>query len=189
MPDDQLPPPGAESDKAQRYVDSLIRLIGNEKVLVTQTDLKRYNSPSMEDHYRINLKDYDIELSHNKNPETSEETYIMIFNSIGLIDPQNPQPVVLAYVHLEMAHFMRLKQAADSQIEKIRKAKEEARFKATMQPIEQLLDQMGNDTPPPPHQPSSSQPEQPQSGQLQPQTAPTSPAPEQKTDEENSVNF
>jgi hypothetical protein len=141
MPDQKthLPPPGADESKAQRYVDTLADLLEKDKVNVTQTDLSRFNSVSMEDHYRINLHDYDVELSHNKNSDTGEETFIMIFNSINKFEVGNPKPVILAYMRLTSEQFMKLKQASDNQIELARKKAEEERFNQTMAPVDQLL--------------------------------------------------
>src|SRR5579884_1003285 len=164
MPDEKtLTPPGGDSKQAQRYIDTLSELIKADKITVSQTDLSRFNSPSMEDHYRIDLQHYDAELSHNKNPETGEETFILIFNSINKFDNENPKPVILSYLRLTDEQFLKLKQAADNQLEKFRQVQEEERFTTTMAPIDQMLSQLGagnstiKSTPPPPPAPEKPQ--------------------------------
>ena len=149
MPDQKpnLPPPGGDEKKAQHYVDTLTSLISNDKVSVTQTDLSRFNSVSMEDHYRIDLHDYDAELSHNKNPDTGEETFVMIFNSINKFDMGSPKPIILAYMRLTSDQFMNIKQVSDEQIERTRKRAEEERFNDTMAPVDHLLNQLSGGSP------------------------------------------
>lgn len=143
MPQDNtLLPPGADSDKAEKYVAALVDLVSQDKLIVTQTDLSRFNSSSMEDHYRVNLEDYDVELSHNRNSETKEETFIMIFNSISKFDNAEPKPLILSYMHLTSEQYLKLKEVADAQIERNKKKEEEQRFLKTMEPVDALLDQL-----------------------------------------------
>lgn len=136
------PPPSGDPKKADRYVSQLIELIDTDKLLVSHTDLARFDPTSLQDHYRLDLKDYEVEVSHTKQPDSGKDFYIILFNNLKYISQQCTEKIILAYIHLSESQFKNFKSAADKQLEKIKKAEEEKRFKEAMSPIDEILDEL-----------------------------------------------
>lgn len=133
-------PPIGDSQKAEKYIAWLTDLISKDKLLVNHSDLKKFDISCMEDHYRVNLKDYEVEVSHSKHPETSADMFVLLFNSLQSSTTSSRS--ILAFVYLTKEQFLKFKVVADDQIERIRKAAEEKRFKEAMHPIDNLLEQI-----------------------------------------------
>jgi len=96
----------------------------------------------MEEHYRIDLSQYDVEISHSKHPKSGEDIYTMIFNNLTQLgENRDLQRVILAFIHLDKKQFEQFKDAADSQIQRKWQEEEEKRFKDVMAPVDQLLKQ------------------------------------------------
>lgn len=142
---DQKPPQGDHS-KAEEYISKLIKLISLDRVKVVKTDLKKFDPTTLQNHYRIDLAEYQIEVSHSKDPNSGKDSYVMVFTNISKINSENNpnQKIILAYMHLNPDQFHRLKEEAESQIEKIRKEEEQKRFNEAIQPIDQALENLEN---------------------------------------------
>lgn len=143
-PQPQLPPPPkGDSTKADQYTKRLIKLITENKVTVFHTDLKKFDLSSLQDHYRIDLGDYEVEVSHSKQPDTGKDFYVMLFNNLKRVQQDGNScinKVILAYTHLTETQFKNFKEAALDQLERIHKAEEAKRFKQALAPIDQLLE-------------------------------------------------
>lgn len=135
-------PPNGDSQKAEKYVAWLCDLINKDKLLVNHSDLKKFELTCMEDHYRVDLTNYEVEISHSKHPETSADMFVMLFNSLQPDTNPVSSRSILAFVYLTKEQFLKFKVVADDQIERIRKAAEEKRFKEAMEPINNILEQI-----------------------------------------------
>lgn len=136
------PPPAGDGEKAEKYLKQLIELINKNKLSVHHTDLDKFDATSIEDHYRMDLENYDVEINHSKQPDTGQDFYVMLFNNIKKIEDQGEScinKVILAYTHLTQSQFEDFKDAAEASIERIRKAKEAKRFASQMNPIDKIL--------------------------------------------------
>lgn len=137
-----LPPPSGDPEKADHYICKLIELINSDKLAISQTDLSKFDPTSLQNHYRLDLKDYGVEVSHTKQPDSGKDFYIILFNNLKYISGQCTERVILAYMHLTEAQFKSFKSASDKQLERKRKEAEEKRLKEAMAPIDQVLEQL-----------------------------------------------
>lgn len=146
MPEPSAPnlsvPPLGDSAKADRYVASLVKLIEKDRVKVIQTDLSRFDLSSMQNHYRIELGGYDVEISHSIQTETNKDFYTMLFNSIRHVQEGESDKVVLAYIHLNDSQFARFKASADEYLERRQREADASRFTEVMAPIDDVLNTM-----------------------------------------------
>lgn len=140
----ELPPPSGDPGKADRYLTQLIELINADKLTVSHTDLSKFDPTSLQDHYRLNLKDYEVEVSHNKQPDSGKDFYVILFNNLKYISEQCTEKIILAYMHLSEDQFKRFKSASVEQIERKRKEAEEKRLKEAMTPIDQALEELAS---------------------------------------------
>lgn len=143
-------PPLGDPEKADRYIASLVRLIAKDKVALTHTDLNRFDVTTMQNHYRVDLGDYDVELSHSVQPETNKDFYTIIFNNLTRLQDGKSDKVVLGYIHLTDEQYGRFKIAADEYLDRRRKEADKDRFAENIAPIEQLLDHLDPESAPPP---------------------------------------
>lgn len=141
---DQLPPPSADSKKAHKYIAQLVDLINTDKLLVSQTDLSKFDPTSLQNHYRVNLDDYEIEVSHTKQADSGQDFYIMLFNNLKRIYGDASKKVILAYMHLTQEQFNNFKDVSDKQLAQKAKEAEEKRFTEVMEPIDQALANLSN---------------------------------------------
>lgn len=155
-PDHKTPPRG-DFEKAEKYVNQLVELINQNKIHAIRTDLKKFDPSSLQSHYIIGLTEYQIEISHSKQPNSGKDSYVMIFNNLKKIAEGSGEKVILAYIYLNDAQFAKFKIVADRQIEEKRRAEEAIRFKEAMAPIDNVLNQASS---------------QPSSESLEPPTAP-----------------
>lgn len=139
MPDAEQTPPKGDLESAEKYISQLVDLIVQNKIEVYRTDLKKFDPTTLQDHYSVNLKNYQIEISHSKHPESSKSSYVMIFNNLANLSSGSREKVILGYVYLPDALFLKFKIAADGQLEAKRRAEEEKRFNEAVEPIDQLL--------------------------------------------------
>lgn len=136
-------PPQGDYQKAEEYVSKLAKLISLDKLHVVKTDLQKFDPTSLQNHYRIDLTDYNIEVSHSKDSNSGKDSYIMIFTNVSKINAGSlNQKVILAYLHLTQNQYQRFTEEADDQLEKIRKLEEEKRFTEAAEPIEKILDNL-----------------------------------------------
>jgi hypothetical protein len=139
-----LPPPTADPQVAAKYVDWLTELINKDKITVNHSDLTKFSVDCMEDHYRIGLEGYDVELSHSKHPKSGEDIYTMIFNNLAQLGGSQAQRVILAYIHLTKAQFEKFKSASDTQMHRKWREAEDKRFKEAMSPIDEVLEKISS---------------------------------------------
>lgn len=135
-------PPLGDFKKAQDYINKLVRLISQDKLKVVRTDLKRFDPTTLQNHYRLDLRDYQIEVSHSKDPNSGKDSYVMVFTNLATLsqNPETNQKVILAYLHLNQDLFGRFKNCAEEQLEKVRRLEEEKRFNQVMEPINRVLE-------------------------------------------------
>lgn len=138
---DQETPPKGDIEKAEKYINQLIDLLNQRKIEVYHTDLTKFDPTSLQDHYSVSLKDYQIEISHSKHKNTDKNSYVMIFNNLKNISEGTGEKVILAYIYLADSQFSKFKIVADRQIEERRRVEEEKRFKQALAPIDSLLDE------------------------------------------------
>lgn len=139
-------PPKGDFEKAEKYINQLIEFLNQKKLEVFHTDLKKFDPSSLQNHYTISLKDYQIEISHSRHQETGKNSYVMIFNNLKNLAEGKGEKVILAYIYLADSQFSKFKIVADRQIEEKRRLEEEKRFKEALTPIDNLLDQVAEDT-------------------------------------------
>lgn len=135
-------PPRGDFETAEKYINQLVDLLNERKIEVDHTDLKRFDPTTLQDHYTISLSEYQIEISHSKQPDSGKDSFVMIFNNMKQIAEGSGAKVILAYIYLADSQFSRFKIVADHYISEKRKIEEERRFKEALQPIDQLLDQV-----------------------------------------------
>lgn len=136
---DQLPPPSGDPEQADRYISQLINLISKDQLTVSHTDLAKFDPTLLQDHYRLELKDYEVEVSHSKQPDSGKDFYVILFNNLKYINEQHSEKVILAYMHLNEHQFKSFKSAVEEQTERKKKALEEKRLNEAMSPIDQAL--------------------------------------------------
>lgn len=137
-----LPPPIGSPQQAEMYLQKLTELIKANKLVVSHTDLQKFDLASIQDHYKMDLESYEIEVSHSKQPDTGKDFYILLFNNIRKIQNNEEscsEKVILAYIHLTVEQFNSFKSAADEWLERRRIEEEAKRFKEAMDPIDKVL--------------------------------------------------
>ncbi len=132
-------PPRGDFETAEKYINQLVDLLNERKIEVDHTDLKRFDPTTLQDHYTISLSEYQIEISHSKQPDSGKDSYVMIFNNMKQIAEGSGAKVILAYIYLADSQFSRFKIVADHYIAEKRRVEEEKRFKEALEPIDQLL--------------------------------------------------
>lgn len=142
-------PPSGDTKKAQKYIDKLVDFLDSEKIMAVQTDLAQFDPNSFQDHYRVDLKNYHIEISHSKLPNSGEDVYMMVFTNLQKIRDERlagkeyTNKVILAYTKLTPQQFHQFKTAVQKQIEIIKKREEQKRFDDALKPIDELLENPG----------------------------------------------
>ncbi|MDO8569960.1 MAG: hypothetical protein Q7R97_00040 [Candidatus Daviesbacteria bacterium] len=139
-----LPPPSGSPEQAQKYLEKLIGLLDQEKVLVTHTDLSKLDPSSLQDHYYITLNDYHVEVSHTKKADTGEDFYVLLFNNLKQVRDGCSEKVILAYMNFTSEQFEEFKKSAKVQLDKIKAREDAKRFAEAMEPIDQALENLNN---------------------------------------------
>lgn len=139
-----LAPPSGGPEQAQRYLEKLIKLINQEKIIVAHTDLSKIDPSSLQDHYYITLNDYHIEISHNKKADTGEDFYILLFNNLKQIRDGCSEKVILAFMNLTEGQFEEFKETAKVQMDTIKAREDARRFADAVAPIDQVLENLEN---------------------------------------------
>lgn len=137
-----LPPPSGDPNQAVKYVNQLIQLVDTDKLDVVHTDLSKFDPTSLQDHYSMELKDYKVEVSHSKYPNSGKDSYVILFTNIKHVVSGNSEKIILAYLHLDDSQFNSLKKSFSSQIDRKRREEEEKRLKEAMTPIDKILEQL-----------------------------------------------
>lgn len=135
-------PPKGDEAKGEKYIADLIRLLENGKIQVYKTDLSQFNPSSLQSHYRIDLDDFQIEISHSTHLETGSHSYVIIFNNLKKIADGNTGKAILAYIHLNETQYVRFHKAAEVQIEKLQKIENEKRFLQAVRPFDDKIAQL-----------------------------------------------
>lgn len=137
-----LPPPSGDPDQAEKYVNQLTQLVNNDQLNVIHTDLAKFDPSSLQDHYSLDLKEYRVEVSHSKHPNSGNDSYVILFTNIKKLAEGSTEKIILAYMHIDENQFHSLKKSFNNQIERIRKAEETKRLQEAMIPIDQLLEEL-----------------------------------------------
>lgn len=153
-------PPKGDEKKAEKYINQLSQLLDSDKLTVFHTDLNRFDPSSLYDHYRMDLKDYQVEVSHSKKADTGEDAYVIIFTNLKQVQTGTCEKVILAYVPLTRVQFINFKTSADEQLERIKRIAEEKRFKEVMQPIDNVLSELTDNSENTPKEVSETTPEE-----------------------------
>lgn len=132
-------PPLGDPAKAEKYINSLSKLINHDKVKVNRTDLNNFDLSTMQNHLRVDLGEYDVEISHNIQPETNKDFYTMLFNSIKKLQDGHTDKVVLAYIHLSDTQYGRIKASCDEYLERRQREGDQQRFTEVMAPLDSVL--------------------------------------------------
>lgn len=140
--DTPTPPPSGDPLQAEIYLKKIIELIDQDKIDVNHTDLSKFNPGALQNHFRIDLSEYKVEISHSKYPNSDKDSYVMLFTNIQTINPENPEKIILAYMHLNTTQFSDFRETAYNQISRKKKQAEEKRLKEAMEPINYVLDQL-----------------------------------------------
>lgn len=136
------PPPSGDPLQAEKYLKKIIELIDEDKLDVAHTDLSKFNPGSLQNHFRIDLQEYKVEVSHSKQKDSGKDSYIILFTNIQTIDPTNPEKIILAYMHLNEVQYGDFRNAAFEQINRKKKKAEEKRLNDAMEPINNILEQL-----------------------------------------------
>lgn len=137
------PPPSGNSKKAEKYIQKLINLVDHDKLVVRHTDLAKFDPSTLHDHYWVDLGKYQVEVSHSKNPQSGDDSYVIIFNNLKQIAQNHSERVILAYMNLDANQFAKFKNASDDQIERRRLKEEEKRLSQVMAPLDKELENLG----------------------------------------------
>ena len=135
------PPPRGDDKKAQLYITKLVSLLDQDKITPLHTDLSRYDPSSLEDHYRVDLKNYMLEVSHSKQPNSGQDSYVMVFTNLNQV-AQGCEKIILAFVHLNKDQFLSFKHACEESMNRKKRAEELEQFTQAVAPIDQLLDDL-----------------------------------------------
>jgi hypothetical protein len=138
-----MPPPSADGVHADKYIKWLVELIGKGKLLVLRSDLSKFTVDSLHEHYRINLDNYDLEVSHSKSPD-NEDMYIILFNNLRVVAAAQSERTILSYLQLSAEQFNQFKTVAEAQLNLIKKKQEEKRFTETMVGVDQELEKFAS---------------------------------------------
>lgn len=138
----QPKPPQGTSQKAADYVEQLTTLINEDKLQAVHTDLSKFDPSNLQDHYRIELKDYMVEISHAKDANTGNDSFVLLFTNLKNIQEGCTEKLILGYLNLNSGQFNRLKDAAITQDLRIKRLTEEKLFKENLEPIDQILQEI-----------------------------------------------
>ncbi len=142
MSDSQNKPPQGSSEQTHQYLAQLIELINSDKLKALPTDLSKFDPTNLQNHYRLELRDYMVEVSHAKNPDSGKDSYVLLFNNMKNIREGCNEKVILGYLHLDQTQYSQLEKAITTQDLRLKRQAEEKAFVENMQPINQILDQM-----------------------------------------------
>lgn len=144
LPQPEIPPPMGDSQSAEKYINQIITLVNQGRLSITHTDLKQFDPNTLQDHYRIDLDSYEIEVSHSISPDTQKEFFIILFNNLNKVAENCTNKVILAYIHLTQNQFADFKSAADIHLEKKKKEEEMKKFKTAMEPVDEVLENLSS---------------------------------------------
>lgn len=135
-----IPPPSGDPQQAEKYINQLIALIETDKLDVSHTDLAKFDPSALQDHYSLELKEYRVEVSHSKYPQSGKDSYVILFTNIKNLSEGNYEKIILAYMHLSNSQFISFKNAFLQQLQRKRKELEEKRLQNALKPVDQILE-------------------------------------------------
>lgn len=141
-----LAPPSGDPLQAEKYVKELIQLIEQDKLIISHTDLAKFDPSALQDHYSMTLREYHVELSHSKHPESGEDSFVILFTNIKNVADGNFEKVILAYMHLDENQFKQFKIAFTNQAQRLKKVEEVERLKSALEPVDQILKDINTQT-------------------------------------------
>ena len=136
------PPPSGDAKQAEKYIEQLISLIDADKLDVTHTDLSQFDPSNLQDHYRVELDDHKVEMSHSKHPSTGKDAYVLLFTNIKNVSSGQSEKIILAYMHLDNNQFLRIRRAFLEQEDRKKKMEEERKLKEALKPVDQILEKL-----------------------------------------------
>ncbi len=136
------PPPSGDDKKAEKYIHQLTTLISQDKIAVYHTDLSKFDPSSLQDHYRIGLKDYSAEISHSKQPNSGRDSFVLLFTNLKQVEEGCTEKIILAYMHLSDTQYQTFKEAANQQIDRRFREEQELKFKSAMTDIDKVFDEL-----------------------------------------------
>lgn len=145
-PKPQIPPPSGTPKQAEKYITQLIDLINADRLEVIHTDLSKFDPSNLQDHYKLELQDYSVEISHSKNPNNGNDSYILLFTNLKNVRDGCTEKIILAYMHLDLIQFKKFIDTSDLQTQRKKRKEEEKRLKEAMLPIDQALENIVKDT-------------------------------------------
>lgn len=137
------PPQGSEK-KASEYITQIVGLINQDKLIVNHTDLSKHDPSNLQDHYRIELKEYMVEVSHSKDANTGRDSFVLLFTNLKNIRDGCSEKIILGYLHLKSDQFNQVKLAANAQSLRIKRQEEERLFNQNLQPIDEALSEIAS---------------------------------------------
>lgn len=141
-----LPPPSGDSIQAEKYVNQLTSFVEADKLDVIHTDLSKFDPSTLQDHYQLDLRDYRVEISHSKHPNSGHDSFVILFTNIKNVLDGNCQKIILAYLHLDSNQFNRFKKASLEQVQRKKKLEEDKRLKDALEPVDQILQNLSADS-------------------------------------------
>lgn len=138
------PPPNGDPHSAEKYINKLVELINQDKVVVSHTDLKKFDPSNLEDHYRIDLRLYQVEISHSKQASNGKDQYVILFTNLKNVREEAEEKIILAYMYLSDDQFRKFKIVAGDQLERKRKEEEEKRLHEVLAPVDNILEKISN---------------------------------------------
>lgn len=139
MSDTATPPPRGDTEQSEKYLRKLINLLNADLVELTHTDLSKFDPSSLQDHYRVDLDDYQVEISHSKQANTGEDSFVMLFTNIKKIQPDFDQKIILAYTYIDMEQFKRFRMVANDYLNRRKTEQDRKRFEQAMEPVNEAL--------------------------------------------------
>jgi hypothetical protein len=146
MSDTATPPPRGDIEQAEKYLRKLINLLNADLVELTHTDLSQFDPSSLQDHYRVDLDDYQVEISHSKQANTGEDSFVMLFTNIKKIQADFDQKIILAYTYIDMEQFKKFKMVADDYMNRKKAEQDKKRFEQAMEPVNEALDKFSHES-------------------------------------------
>lgn len=137
------PPQGSEK-KASEYITQLAGLINQDKLIVNHTDLSKHDPSNLQDHYRIELKEYMVEVSHSKDATSGRDSFVLLFTNVKNIRDGCNEKLILGYLHLNSDQFNQVKLSSNAQSLRIKRQAEERLFNQNLQPIDEALSQLAS---------------------------------------------
>lgn len=138
----QPKPPQGSVKHAEKYISQLTNLINTDKLTVLHTDLSKYDPSNLQDHYRVELKEYMVEISHSKDANTGRDSFVLLFTNLKDVRDGCSEKLILGYVHLTPDQFSQFRNAATTQDTRLKRQEEERRFNLNLQPIDEALEEI-----------------------------------------------